>query len=543
MIFKRCGCKVPLLDELGHPVRDAAGRTKRRELGTSCPQLRRAGGRWNDRHGSWWFLLQLPGPTRRHLRQGGHSTRDEAEAVVDRIEQLLALAQDPDAPPGTLADLIEHLRYCLRARSPLPDPALLGKRLALGQPVEGAITVEQWLTEWLTTKTALRPTTLRSYESQVRLYLIPHLGHLRLDRLRAAHIHAMFAAIEAANEGTLANNALRKDLALQLGIASRTGYRELARGLRLQLAALPSHRRTVGSSSQHSIRATLRSALSDAAAQQLVTLNIAKLVKLGPRQRPKAKVWTEERVQRWRKTGEVPSAVMVWTPTQTNALLTRARHHPLHGMFRLIAHTGLRRGEACGLHWADLDLPAGTMAITEQIVQLGWDTHTDRPKSDAGERVIALGAAMKALLRSARHAQKTQRLAKGDGWADTGYVFTDNDGQPWHPAHVTAEFGRLIREAELPPIRLHDLRHGTATQALAAGVDHKVVQDILGHSSSAITLDTYTSVVDELKHAAAEAISDIFDNADREERRTEGKKREEREERDDDPDGGDTVMT
>ena len=84
---------------------------------------------------------------------------------------------------------------------------------------------------------------------------------------------------------------------------------------------------------------------------------------------------------------------------------------------------------------------------------------------------------------------------------------------------------------------------GTATQARAAGVDHMVVPGVLGHSSSAITLDTCTSVVDELKYAAAEAISDIFDifdNADREERRTDGK---EREERDDDPDGGDTIGT
>jgi len=347
----------------------------------------------------------------------------------------------------------------------------------------------------------------------------------------------MFAAIDAANVDIEANNALRADTALQLGIASRTGYRDLARQLRLRLAELPAHRRTVGSSSQHSIRATLRSALSDAAAQQLVPLNIAKLVKLGSRQRPKAKVWTEERVQRWRKNGQIPSPVMVWTPTQTSALLTRAQHHPLQHMFRLIAHTGLRRGEACGLHWADIDLPAGTMAVTEQIVQLGWNTHTGRPKSDAGERVIALGAAMRVLLRAARRAQRKQRLAKGEGWADTGYVFTDGDGHPWHPAHVTAEFARLIREAELPPIRLHDLRHGTATQALAAGVDHKVVQDLLGHSSSALTLDTYTSVVDELKHAAAEAISDIFDNADN----TEGEEKEEREGGDDDPDDGDMV--
>ncbi|MFI6344170.1 tyrosine-type recombinase/integrase [Streptomyces sp. NPDC050560] len=103
-----------------------------------------------------------------------------------------------------------------------------------------------------------------------------------------------------------------------------------------------------------------------------------------------------------------------------------------------------------------------------------------------------------------------QRIALGPTWANTGLVFTEDDGTPLHPAWVTTQFRQLVREAELPPIRLHDLRHGAATHALSAGVDVKVVQDMLGHSSSTLTRDTYTSVVDGVKHHAAGAVARVF---------------------------------
>src|SRR5439155_18622272 len=80
-------------------------------------------------------------------------------------------------------------------------------------------------------------------------------------------------------------------------------------------------------------------------------------------------------------------------------------------------------------------------------------------------------------------------------WVDTGLVFTTSTGQAVHPADVTDHFQDLARQAGLPPIRLHDLRHGAATIALAAGVDMKTVQAMLRHSSVSITADTYTSVL------------------------------------------------
>jgi site-specific recombinase XerD len=89
-------------------------------------------------------------------------------------------------------------------------------------------------------------------------------------------------------------------------------------------------------------------------------------------------------------------------------------------------------------------------------------------------------------------------------------VFTEPNGKPLHPADVTEHFQLLVRQAGLPPIRLHDLRHGAATNALAAGVDMKVVQATLRHASITTTADTYTSVLPELARAAAEQTAMII---------------------------------
>jgi integrase len=109
------------------------------------------------------------------------------------------------------------------------------------------------------------------------------------------------------------------------------------------------------------------------------------------------------------------------------------------------------------------------------------------------------------VLRAHRARQLKERLACGAGWVDTGLVFTLPNGEGLHSAQVTNRFGELTAAAGLPPIRLHDLRHGAATLALAAGVGLKVVQAMLRHSSLSITADTYTSVLPEVAHAAAEA--------------------------------------
>jgi integrase len=136
-----------------------------------------------------------------------------------------------------------------------------------------------------------------------------------------------------------------------------------------------------------------------------------------------------------------------------------------------------------------------------------------RPKSDTSVREIALDDATVAILTRHRAQQERARADAAAGWKDTGLVFTRADGSALHPAEVTARFRNLVAEAGLPPIRLHDLRHGAATLALAAGVDMKIVQEMLGHVTLAFTGDVYTSVLPDLAFAAAEAAARIVPRA------------------------------
>jgi integrase len=224
----------------------------------------------------------------------------------------------------------------------------------------------------------------------------------------------------------------------------------------------------------------------------------------GLRRRPKAVVWTPERVEHWQRTGQVPSSVMVWTPEQTGRFLDHAVHDRLYPLFHLVAHRGLRRGEACGLRWIDTHLAAGTVEVLNQIVQWGWRTGQTPPKTDESAATVALDAGTVAVLAEHKARQRTERLAVGEGWVESGLVFTEPDGAPLHPAEVTERFQFLARRAGLPPIRLHDLRHGAATMALAAGVEMKVVQAMLRHASESTTSMFYTSVLPEVARAAAE---------------------------------------
>lgn len=341
-------------------------------------------------------------------------------------------------------------------------------------------TVESYLDSWLASKLDVRRSTLRGYRIHISNYWRPGIGHLNLSELRAAHVAAVLADVP----GTDAN--------------------------------------------RQRVRATLRSALSDAVRESLILVNVAALVKLPAGKRPKALVWTDDRVARWaaavdaleraRDAGapaeeiaalEVatlpPSPVMVWTPAQLGAFLDNADGDRLYALYHLIAMRGLRRGEAAGLRWTEVDLERGQATINTQLVQQGREYYEDTPKSEAGERTIALDPDTVAALRAHRRHQLEERMQWGAAWTDSGRVFTREDGVELHPETLTDKFQQLRARAGLPPIRLHDLRHGAASLMLAAGISMKIVQETLGHSMMSLTADTYTSVYVEVAAEAAAA--------------------------------------
>ena len=139
--------------------------------------------------------------------------------------------------------------------------------------------------------------------------------------------------------------------------------------------------------------------------------------------------------------------------------------------------------------------------------------HEGPPKTAAGIRTIALDKRTVTVLRRHARRQRAERVAfsaAGRPWQDTGYVFIRPDGTPLHPDYMTQRFRILAARAGLPPIRLHDLRHGAATLAHTAGADLKTVQDQLGHASIGITADLYTNILPATQHQAAEATARLL---------------------------------
>jgi integrase len=328
-----------------------------------------------------------------------------------------------------------------------------------------AWTVSRWLRYWLTSRTSIRPSTLRSYQHHVDAYLVPHLGRLPLNELTGRQVAAMFRTLGATDTG---------------------------RG------------RPPTPGTLHRIRATLRAALNAAIREGLRTDNPARHVELpGPR-RPHAEVWTNHQIAAWRDQGQRP-VVAVWTAQQLAAFLATITDDRLCPMWWVIALRGLRRGEAAGLRWCDVDLDAGTLTIAQQRIAYGRTVHVGPPKTAASRRTVPLDRATIRLLREHRRRQHSEQTAASDHWQDSGYLFTMPDGAPLHPDWLTRRFRRLVTLSGLPPVRLHDLRHGAASLALAAGADLKTVQAMLGHASIVLTADTYTSVLPELLADSAEA--------------------------------------
>jgi integrase len=140
-----------------------------------------------------------------------------------------------------------------------------------------------------------------------------------------------------------------------------------------------------------------------------------------------------------------------------------------------------------------VDLDRRVLFIVRNRTTAGYQVIEGPPKTAAGTRAVALDKHTVQVLREHRHRQAEQRarrLAAGKAWRDCGYVFVRADGTPIHPGYATCQFRLLLSQVDVPPIRLHDLRHGAASLAHEAGADLMTVQDLLGHSSILVTAGT-----------------------------------------------------
>ena len=172
----------------------------------------------------------------------------------------------------------------------------------------------------------------------------------------------------------------------------------------------------------------------------------------------------------------------------------------------MLVSSGLRQGEALWLSWRDVD--ARTLTVRRALAR-GWDGRPTLglPKSDRSRRTIALPAVARDALDRQRVRQEAARAAVGTAWQDRdGLVFTDAVGRPREGRLITPALHAALARAGLPEIRCHDLRHTCATLQLAAGVPLAVISRTLGHSSIAVTANTYAAVTPDLRREAADAM-------------------------------------
>jgi integrase len=245
------------------------------------------------------------------------------------------------------------------------------------------------------------------------------------------------------------------------------------------------NRKTADGASPQTVRnihACLRRALAQAVRWGVTTRNVATLVDL-PR---------VERVE-----------VVALSPAAARAVLEAVHGDKLETLVTVTLATGLRQGEALGLRWQDVDLEGNTIQVHHALLRMGSKVQLVEPKTSRSRRRIALPASVGVLLREHRKAQLQARLWAGTRWQEGDFVFTTSIGTPMDGADVTRRFQRLLAAAGLPRMRFHDLRHGAASLLLAQGVHARVVMEMLGHSTIALTMNTYSHVIPELQREAA----------------------------------------
>jgi integrase len=318
---------------------------------------------------------------------------------------------------------------------------------------------EYLLDEWLpaTAPPRLRYETWHDRKRNLERYVVPRIGKVALQDLNATHLNRLYAELLAngrsSGEGGLSPTSVRR------------------------------------------IHAMLRKAMRDAARWGRVERDATEFA-----DPPPMKVVNASRRR----------SMTTWSERDFQRFLTSTEGHPLHPLWAFAVATGMRRSELLGLRWADVDFKRGTAAVSQIVIdgEDGYRLERDQ-KSVASGRTIHLSKRTVRMLTEHRELQAKEREIAGPAWKDHDLVFPRDDGT-WHnPPAISLAFGRAVKRAGAPHIRLHDVRHTHATLLLAAGVNPKVVSERLGHSSVAFTLDTYAHVMPGMQPEAAELFDDL----------------------------------
>ncbi len=382
-------------------------------------------------------------------------------------------------------------------------------------------TVAEFLAEWLTAvRPTLRTSTFDSYSRNVRLHVIAHIGTLRLTRLDAGVLNGLYAQLLASGRQTHSRQgagyspavlvrahelradheslsataeALRNEFPEAANLTKDTLASMLRRDAARRLGAAAPRPAGLDPRTVAYIHTIIHRALKDAVRWDRLARNPADAA-----DPPRA--------------GDKGGVVATWDGSTLRAFLgsSRAEGDRLYPLWVLLATTGLRRGEALGLRWHDVDLDTGHLRVMQTVVQTQSTVALGLPKTAQGRRSVSLDPATVSVLRAHRARMHQDRLLVGPDFEDRGLVFHHPDGLWLRPNGVSDAFLRRVARYGLPRLTLHGLRHTWATLALEDGVHPRVVQERLGHSTVAITLGIYSHVSPRLHDEAANRVARLM---------------------------------
>lgn len=389
----------------------------------------------------------------------------------------------------------------------------------IGSNIKFADFVETWFKDYA--EKQLRPNTIAGYTS-LKARTNAAIGHIRLDRLQPQHI------LEFYNQ--LAETGIRADMTYKSKVDFRAKLRErkitpsalaMAAGLSPQTLTQISKGKSVSFKTASAVCDTMgekfsewfvpakeesvlsnnsikhyhgyiSSVLSTAVQWQIIASNPCDRIKPPKTEKKETEFLDNEQ------------AAQLLEALQKEPILYRA-------LYTLILYTGMRREEACGLAWSDINFEHDLIDINKASIYVsGKGVFDDDTKNRSSRRTIKVPAPAMELLRAYKAAQSAERLKLGDKWENSGKVFTSWNGKPIHPSTVTNHFRAIIQKNNLPPVTVHGLRHTNATLMIYNGTNIKTVSARLGHADVSTTGDIYAHAIKTADEMAAEALEDIF---------------------------------
>lgn len=303
------------------------------------------------------------------------------------------------------------------------------------------------------------------------------------------YAHRWLDTIKAEREVNTFHNY---ESALRLHVLPKIGTVQLGKLSPLRIQELYDDLRNdgLGQTRLNQVHRILHSALKQAVYWQLISRNPCDSVAPPKRVKPKVRFWDRATVNRFLEATKDDDFGPYWS---------------------VLVSTGLRRAELCGLHWSDIDFDRRILRVSHQVKRdINGELVIGKLKTSAGTRAVPLTSGAVAALKTQRKNQNTRRLELGEHWQDNELVFDHYDGGPWSPSALSAVFHRRVRQHDVPPLRLHDLRHTAASLMLAASLSLFEVSRILGHSSIAITADLYGHLAQDTIDQARQRLDAAF---------------------------------